>query len=131
MTREQLLEKSLGDLREIAKLQGAKSLTKYRKGELVDIIMNGGVVPDGFSSEEATDRRSARQRPKRSVASGEAPDENVPRAPDAQEPREPLPRDDALEQRPRYQLGLPRAPATAATAGLSKRIHTPLQQSKL
>ena len=42
MTRDQLLQKSLGDLREIAKLQGVKSITKYRKGELVDIIMNGG-----------------------------------------------------------------------------------------
>ena len=42
MTREQLQEKSLNDLREIAKLQGVKSLTKYRKGELIDIIMNGG-----------------------------------------------------------------------------------------
>lgn len=42
MTRDQLLEKSLGDLREIAKLQGVKSITKYRKSELVDIIMNGG-----------------------------------------------------------------------------------------
>ena len=44
MTREQLQEKSLNDLREIAKLQGVKSLTKYRKGELIDIIMNGGRV---------------------------------------------------------------------------------------
>ena len=103
MTREQLLEKSLGDLREIAKLQGAKSLTKYRKGELVDIIMNGGVVPDGFSSEEAAADEAPANGPKESVAPGEAPDENVPRAPDAQEPREPLPRDDAYEQRPRYQ----------------------------
>ena len=38
MTREMLQEKSLNDLREIAKLQGVKSLTKYRKNELVDII---------------------------------------------------------------------------------------------
>ena len=45
MTKEQLLEKSLGDLREIAKLQGVKSITKYRKNELVDIIMNGGAKP--------------------------------------------------------------------------------------
>jgi len=44
VTREQLQEKSLNDLREIAKLQGVKSLTKYRKGELVDIIMSGGNV---------------------------------------------------------------------------------------
>lgn len=45
MTREMLQEKSLNDLREIAKLQGVKSLTKYRKNELVDIIMNGGATP--------------------------------------------------------------------------------------
>ena len=45
MTREMLQEKSLNDLREIAKLQGVKSLTKYRKNELVDIIMNGGAMP--------------------------------------------------------------------------------------
>ncbi len=46
MTREMLQEKSLNDLREIAKLQGVKSLTKYRKNELVDIIMNGGAAPE-------------------------------------------------------------------------------------
>lgn len=45
MTREMLQERSLNDLREIAKLQGVKSLTKYRKNELVDIIMNGGAIP--------------------------------------------------------------------------------------
>lgn len=45
MTREMLQEKSLNDLREIAKLQGVKSLTKYRKNEIVDIIMNGGAIP--------------------------------------------------------------------------------------
>lgn len=45
MTREMLQKKSLNDLREIAKLQGVKSLTKYRKNELVDIIMNGGAIP--------------------------------------------------------------------------------------
>ncbi len=45
MTREMLQEKSLSDLREIAKLQGVKSLTKYRKNELVEIIMNGGAAP--------------------------------------------------------------------------------------
>jgi transcription termination factor Rho len=44
MTREILEEKSLMDLREIAKAQGVKSITKYRKSELIDIIMAGGVV---------------------------------------------------------------------------------------
>ncbi|MBR5949690.1 MAG: transcription termination factor Rho [Clostridia bacterium] len=42
MTREEMLEKSLESLRTIAKAQGVKSVTKYRKAELVDIIMNGG-----------------------------------------------------------------------------------------
>lgn len=45
MTREQLCEKTLESLREIAKAQGVKSITKYRKAELIDIIMNGGIVP--------------------------------------------------------------------------------------
>ena len=52
MTREMLQEKSLNDLREIAKLQGVKSLTKYRKNELVDIIMNGGASPAEPAAEE-------------------------------------------------------------------------------
>ena len=42
MTREMLLEKSLEDLREIARAMGVKSVTKYRKAELADIIMNSG-----------------------------------------------------------------------------------------
>ena len=45
MTREMLLDKSLEDLREIARAMGVKSLTKYRKGELADIIMNSGRTP--------------------------------------------------------------------------------------
>ena len=52
MNKEQLEAKSLGDLREIAKLQGVKSLTKYRKSDLVEIIMGGGVVPSDFSPSE-------------------------------------------------------------------------------
>ena len=45
MTRDILLDKSLESLREIAKAQGVKSVTKYRKAELIDIIANGGVMP--------------------------------------------------------------------------------------
>ena len=33
-----LKEKSLMDLREIAKMAGIKSVTKYRKGELLDML---------------------------------------------------------------------------------------------
>ena len=59
MTREMLQEKSLNDLREIAKLQGVKSLTKYRKNELVDIIMNGGASPAEPAAEEPADAPAA------------------------------------------------------------------------
>jgi transcription termination factor rho len=63
VTREQLQEKSLNDLREIAKLQGVKSITKYRKGELVDIIMNGGRMegqaPDASAKPEADSKTAA------------------------------------------------------------------------
>ena len=53
MTREMLQEKSLNDLREIARLQGVKALTKYRKSELVDIIMNGGKSAPAEEAEAA------------------------------------------------------------------------------
>lgn len=53
MNQEQLEAKSLGDLREIAKLQGVKSVTKYRKSDLVRIIMNGGTIPAGDTPVEA------------------------------------------------------------------------------
>lgn len=57
MTREMLLQKSLADLREIAKLQGVKSIAKYRKHELADLIMNGG-VPTGETSEQDIEVKS-------------------------------------------------------------------------
>jgi len=67
VTREQLQEKSLNDLREIAKLQGVKSITKYRKGELVDIIMNGGRMegqaPDASAKPEADSKTAAASAP--------------------------------------------------------------------
>jgi transcription termination factor Rho len=55
LNKEQLEAKSLGDLREIAKLQGVKSLTKYRKSDLVEIIMGGGVVPSDFASADESE----------------------------------------------------------------------------
>ena len=44
MNQEQLEAKSLGDLREIAKLQGVKAVSKFRKSDLIKIIMNDGVI---------------------------------------------------------------------------------------
>ena len=41
LNRDEMLEKSLDSLRTIAKAQGIKSISKYRKAELVDLIMNG------------------------------------------------------------------------------------------
>ena len=63
MNKEQLEAKSLGDLREIAKLQGVKSLTKYRKNELVEIIMGGGVVPSDFASAADDDAQESSAAP--------------------------------------------------------------------
>ena len=84
MTRDQLLEKSLGDLREIAKLQGVKSITKYRKGELVDIIMNGGsklsAVKPKAEAEEKAEAVSAPSAPQRTEEAPAAKAEPVPQA---------------------------------------------------
>ena len=39
MDRDILMEKSLADLREIAKMAGVKSISKYRKPELVELLL--------------------------------------------------------------------------------------------
>ena len=81
MTRDQLLEKSLGDLREIAKLQGVKSITKYRKGELVDIIMNGGSKLSAVKPKaEAEEKAEAVSAPQRTEEAPSAKAEPVPQA---------------------------------------------------
>lgn len=100
MTREMLQEKSLNDLREVARLQGVKSLTKYRKSELVDIIMNGGKVPEEGSRAETAD-------------AAEAAEESPSRPPVAAEPSripeeggyQPRYNPPAYQQRPAYQQG--------------------------
>lgn len=45
--RSILEAKSLKDLRYIASMLGFKSLTKYRKADLIDLIVNVGDVPEG------------------------------------------------------------------------------------
>lgn len=45
MNRELLEGKSLADLREIAKMAGIKSITKYRKGELMELILERDQAP--------------------------------------------------------------------------------------
>lgn len=101
MTREMLQEKSLNDLREVARLQGVKSLTKYRKSELVDIIMNGGKMPEeGAQSQpeaEAVEQvEETASRPPVAPEPARVPEER------GYQPRYSAP---AYQQRPAYQQG--------------------------
>ena len=99
MTREEMLDKSLEYLRIIAKAQGVKSITKYRKAELVDIIMNGGVsetkkrgrprlnaavdqpaaAEDGSAQNEAPAEMQQPALPDESAAQPGVPQEQAPR----------------------------------------------------
>ncbi|NCB30458.1 MAG: transcription termination factor Rho [Clostridia bacterium] len=101
VTREMLQEKSLNDLREVARLQGVKSLTKYRKSELVDIIMNGGKMPEeGAQSQpeaEAVEQvEETASRPPVAPEPARVPEER------GYQPRYSAP---AYQQRPAYQQG--------------------------
>ena len=94
MNQEQLEIKSISDLREIAKLQGVKSAGKYRKTELVEIIMNGGVVPEHIAGKYVppvkaeTAREEAASAPAQPVSTAaEAPEPAAEPAPAAEEPK--------------------------------------------
>lgn len=58
MTREMLLEKSLEDLRAIARAQGLKAITKYRKAELVDLIMGQGEGSETGTEQSETEKKN-------------------------------------------------------------------------
>ncbi|MBR3460863.1 MAG: transcription termination factor Rho [Clostridia bacterium] len=58
MTREMLLEKSLEDLRAIARAQGLKAITKYRKAELVDLIMGQGEGSENGTEQSETEKKN-------------------------------------------------------------------------
>lgn len=55
--------KSLEDLRYIAKVMGVKSITRYRKQELIEKILAAGGSPE--ASEETTGQETTRKRPGR------------------------------------------------------------------
>ena len=100
-----LQEKSLNDLREIARLQGVKALTKYRKSELVDIIMNGGKSAPTEEA-EAAPRQEAAEPPAAPQAAatgsepvGEAAPVRQPAEESGYQPRYTAP---AYQQRPTY-----------------------------
>ena len=89
MNRELLEGKSLADLREIAKMAGIKSLTKYRKGELMELILERDQAPA-----VQPEPQSAPQTP--AVTPTPAPETPVqPQEANAPEPQEPLSSDSA------------------------------------
>lgn len=117
-----LQEKSLNDLREIAKLQGVKSLTKYRKNELVDIIMNGGAVPAASQqAEPSAQPQPAAAAPEQPAQPAEQPAEEVRiRHSDAMHEAPPQPRSQYV---PAYQAQQPRQ------MGYQQQYRKPYQQS--
>lgn len=78
MNIEMLRKKKLDDLREIARAMGLKNLTKYKKDELIDLIMSGNknqsapvgeVVedrkePEGVDERKSPEKRSVHQKEK-------------------------------------------------------------------
>ena len=119
MTREQLQEKSLNDLREIAKLQGVKSLTKYRKGELIDIIMNGGRVEGAGQSAEAQPAAEAK-----ADAPAPAPQETPAARETREEPAAPA---QQAQETPAAAAPAPAGETAASSGGYEPRIRYPQQ----
>ncbi len=107
MTREMLLKKSVDDLREIARTMGVKAVTRYRKAELADIIMNGGAVPESVAAGKS---KRAKEEPE---AVADAAPEAAPQAAPADVDYAPRRRG-----RPRKAINDPTPPAPAeAEAG--------------
>jgi transcription termination factor Rho len=99
MTREMLLEKSLEDLREIARTMGFRAVTKYRKGQLADLIMGNAQEDKPSAAPIAEEPAPAkpevdytpkkRGRPRKAI-NDPTPAEPAP-APEAPERAEPAP----------------------------------------
>ena len=62
--RSILEAKSLKDLRYIASMLGFKSLTKYRKADLIDLIVNVGDVPEGKAEKSDAKVKSSKDNKK-------------------------------------------------------------------
>ena len=78
MNKQQLEEKSLNDLREIAKLQGVKNVSRYRKTDLVAIIMNGGVVPgNGAEAQTASGKPEQKGAPETALQEDHVPERDA------------------------------------------------------
>ncbi|MEL7609937.1 MAG: transcription termination factor Rho [Bacillota bacterium] len=118
MTRESLLQKSLGDLREIAKDHGIKSITKYRKNELIDLITSAD--PKKYASEGAP----SEQRADGPIAQSAAEPADQP-IKEAAQPSEAADQNAAQIEQP-VQSVLKNAPETAPVAPAHHRV--PMRQ---
>lgn len=106
VAKAQLTEKSLSDLQTIARAMGIKSLSRYRKAELVDLIMSGGEadrstdLPEKAQIDGTSDVNPKRKK-KTSVQTGDISTENAPESPVLQEPV--TRRDEPLRQTPKHE----------------------------
>ncbi|HWR23574.1 MAG TPA: transcription termination factor Rho [Feifaniaceae bacterium] len=97
MDKEALQTKSLADLRELARLAGVKSITKYRKNELIDMLLGG---EPGAAEEEPPE------------LSEQKPDEDEALVLGSEEAEPELPR-----RRPKSAAVVPAAPEGPAAPG--------------
>ena len=93
-----LKSKKLEDLRYIAKMMGIKSITKYRKGQLVDLIMAAGEEQD---NKEKTKETVKVAQPPKEEAKNEAKEVKTPEATDNKKGKKgKKPSEDIQEQDP-------------------------------
>ncbi len=100
MTREMLLEKSLDDLRLIAKTVGLKAVTKYRKAELAELIIKSGEAAaenraeahaeENDAAEPAPRRRGRPKKVKEEPAAKKPAPKKAPEAEEKPEKEEPV-----------------------------------------
>jgi transcription termination factor Rho len=89
LSKEELAEKKLPDLREIAKTIGIAKVESYKKNELIEAIVGGSVL----SGEESTPKKRGRK-PKDSVEESSV----IPTSPEENKPQEPAVQEAAAEQ---------------------------------
>ena len=145
MNKEALQTKSLADLRELARLAGVKSITKYRKNELIDMLLGGepGAVeeeppelskekPDEdeplmLGLEEEAEVQQPPRRPKSAAASPAAP-ESTAAAPQAQAGFVPPARETEEFRKPAYVAPGYQAKPQGDTAYQPRRAYGGYQQ---
>lgn len=114
MTRSMLEEKTIGDLRQIAKAMGIKYLTKYRKSEIIDMIISSGdrtakSAPQPAPKQESTAQAIPDPPARKPVKRSQEPESSgpAPRRADTQpmQPRQEQPHayQQPMQQRPGYQ----------------------------